>query len=679
MFPTSRLLSLVCSFLCLLIMVTLLFGCGGAGGASNAFGNGPAPSPGPSPAPAPAPAPPPSSSPSPPPSAAPTVSITANPAAVVSGQASVLTVTSANATGVVVTNDQDSTTFPLPSSGGTVTVNPKVTTTYTAVATGSNGQSASATTAVTVSAPTPTVSITANPAAIVSGQASTLTVSATNAASVVVSNDQNSTTFSLPPGGGTGAVNPAVTTTYTAVATGADGHTATATVQVTVSPGIGAVNHVLIMFQENRSFDEYFWKMTDYRQRNGIAINSSDGKIRDGSSASAKWLTSNISPATGHAVMPYHTGSVCTEDLTPDWAESHKEMDVNNPAAAGPGSPMNGFVSVAFGLSQFYGVLADQDGHRAMGYFDDTDFPYYYFIASNFAIGDMFFSPVPSRTSANRLYIHAATSQGKVHPDTTVVTQLTAKTIWRELDDAGISWKIYISDWGINNFTFLQFFTDFNSRAAHVVSIDQYFTDVSQGTLPAVAFIETGMHTGRDEHPTNNPGPGQPVPTSLAINVQAGAFWTAKIINALMDSPASWKDSVFFWTFDEGGGAMEHVPPISVPSPDGIKPNDFDTTKDCFNQPCSNFDFNITGFRVPNFIVSPFAKKNYVSHTPMDYTAILKFIETRWNLTPLTKRDAAMPDMTEFFDFAGAPWATPPSASTRPPQPINGACDFTKE
>jgi phospholipase C len=289
------------------------------------------------------------------------------------------------------------------------------------VATGTGGQTASATTSVTVTAPAPTVSIAANPATIVSGQTSTLTVTATNAASVVVSNDQSSTTFSLPPGGGTEAVNPAVTTTYTAVASALDGQTASATVQVKVTPGIDAVNHVLIMFQENRSFDEYFWKMTDYRLRNGIPINSSDGKIRDGSSASAKWLVSNISPATGHAVMPYHTGSVCTEDLTPDWAESHQEMNSHNPAAAGPGAPMDGFVSVAFGLSQFLGVLADKDGHRAMGYFDDTDFPYYYFMASNFAMGDMFFSPVPSRTSANRLYIHAATSQGKVHPDTTVV------------------------------------------------------------------------------------------------------------------------------------------------------------------------------------------------------------------------------------------------------------------
>lgn len=418
--------------------------------------------------------------------------------------------------------------------------------------------------------------------------------------------------------------------------------------------------------------------MTDYRQRNGIPINSSDGKIKDGSDPdAAKMATNNISPATGHAIAPYHTGSVCTEDLTPDWAESHKEMDLHDPASAGPGSPMNGFVNTAYFLGVFLQVLADNTGRRAMGYFDDNDLNYYYFMASQFAMGDMFFSPVASRTSANRLYIHAATSQGAVHPDTGTVSQLKAKTIWRALDEKGITWKIYISDWGINNFTFFQFFTDSNdpARRAQIVSIDEYFSDVANGTLPAVAFIETGMNTGRDEHPTNNPGPGEPVPLGHAIRVQTGAAWSAKLINALMNSP-SWKDSVFFWMMDEGGGAMDHVPPISVPSPDGIKPKDLVAAKDCFNQPCTNFDFNISGFRVPNFIVSPFARKNYVSHKPMDYTAILKFIETRWGLASLTARDAAMPDMTEFFDFAAAPWATPP---TPPAQNVNGVCDFSRE
>lgn len=434
------------------------------------------------------------------------------------------------------------------------------------------------------------------------------------------------------------------------------------------------------MMQENRSFDHYFGLMTQYRQKNNIPINSSDGKILDLSDPASQTVASrNISPATGQAIMPYHTGSVCTEDMSPDWLESHHEMDMNNPAGAGPGAPMDGFVSTAKNLGDSIGVLVDKDGHRAIGMFDDSQLNFYYATAANFAMSDAFYSPVPTRTSSNRLYIHAATSQGVVHADTSIPRQLTAKTIWRALDEHGIKWKIYLSDAPqSSNFTFFNFFTDSNdpNRRANIVPISQYFTDVQNGTLPQVAFIETGMHTGRDEHPTNNPGPEIPVPVAQAIDVQAGAAWSAQLINALMFSP-SWKDSVFFWFFDEGGGFFDHEPPISVPNPDGIKPVDLDPSKDCFGASCSSFDFNITGFRVPNFIVSPFSRKNFVSHTPMDYTAVLKFIETRFGLPALDNRDAAMPDMTEFFDFTnGGPWATPPA---RVDQRRDGACDFTKE
>ena len=84
-------------------------------------------------------------------------------------------------------------------------------------------------------------------------------------------------------------------------------------------------------------------------------------------------------------------------------------------------------------------------------------------------------------------------------------------------------------------------------------------------------------------------------------------------------------------------------------------------------------DFDRTGFRLPLLVISPFSKPHYVSHNAADYTAVLKFIETRYNLPSLTKRDAAQIDMTEFFDFAAVPWLTPP---TPPVQPTHGTCDY---
>ena len=199
------------------------------------------------------------------------------------------------------------------------------------------------------------------------------------------------------------------------------------------------------------------------------------------------------------------------------------------------------------------------------------------------------------------------------------------------------------------------------------MSINQFFTDAAAGQLPAVSFIETGLHDGLSEH-TSNFDPANPQQGEVPINVQVGAQFAAKVVNSVMQSP-SWTDSVIFFAHDEGGGFFDHVPPISVPSPDGIKPVDLTSTD-------VPGDFTLSASRVPNMVISPFAKKNFISHTPMDYTAYLHFIETRWSLPTLTARDAAMPDMNEFFDFTNKPWATPPSP---PPQNMAGVCDFTKQ
>jgi phospholipase C len=98
-----------------------------------------------------------------------------------------------------------------------------------------------------------------------------------------------------------------------------------------------------------------------------------------------------------------------------------------------------------------------------------------------------------------------------------------------------------------------------------------------------------------------------------------------------------------------------------------LKPGDI-----CSN-PGTNCSFNYTGFRVPVIVVSPFSKQNYVSHTVADFTAILKLIEARFGIQPLTKRDAAQIDMTEFFAFPNAPYITPPSLVT---QKTGTLCDF---
>lgn len=116
----------------------------------------------------------------------------------------------------------------------------------------------------------------------------------------------------------------------------------------------------------------------------------------------------------------------------------------------------------------------------------------------------------------------------------------------------------------------------------------------------------------------------------------------------------------------------DHVPPQATVNPDGIAPIDLQPGDICTSGTGANCDFNYTGFRIPMIVVSPFTKRNYVSHSVADYTAILKLIETRFDLPSLTKRDAAQIDMTEFFDFQNVPWATPPSP---PVQANSGTCN----
>ena len=148
---------------------------------------------------------------------------------------------------------------------------------------------------------------------------------------------------------------------------------------------------------------------------------------------------------------------------------------------------------------------------------------------------------------------------------------------------------------------------------------------------------------------------------------QHGAATAAKIINALIKS-ASWPDSALILTYDEGGGLYDHVRPAREIKPDSIAP------KLAAGSPG---DFNESGFRLPVIVFSPWVKPSFVSHTTRDYTSILRLIEDRFNVPPLTLRDANADDMMEFFDFSGAaPLLTPPIL---PPQPINGACDKTLE
>ncbi|HEX6501952.1 MAG TPA: alkaline phosphatase family protein [Terriglobales bacterium] len=611
-----------------------------------------------------------------------------------------------------------------------------------------------------------TVSLTASPQVVHPGGSTTLTVTATGAIQIIVTNNVDSTTQLIPPDGGSISVNPSKNTSYTATATG-DNQTVAAETLVVVSPGI--INHVLFMMQENRTFDSYFGMLNPYRKANNFE-KGDDGKLYDVDGIDDKLTKISNVNDEGRSFSLFKLTSTCIDDDSSAWLQSYGDVNrfdylVNRPIL------MDGFVHTAEGFAkhcnqtnqnggpncQGEGQFTDTAGKRAMGYYDQGFLNYYYWMASQFALSDRWFSPVSSESVPNRIAtISGGTTQGLVHDpgsEDGITQQLDIPTIFQELDNFHVTWKLYYSTtqdqclvtatgcpgpgFSINRFpatTFASFAysgnyvypkssvhptcvaptqdsgtavgdpkNSFCIDTTHVAPLTQLFTDMNSGKLPSFAWIEPG-YSNDDEHPGSNQ------------SILKGQLSTATLINALMAS-VSWQDSAFFFSYDEGGGPYDHVPPVpghtndnTDPSlgittdissiavnPDGFNPcvppnggpptlhcdvNPGDPARGIFPDPGANpgdapaqqgFAAQL-GFRLPNMIVSPYSRRHYVSHTPMDHTAVIKFVENRFigGGAHLTNRDAAQPDLSEFFDYQNVPWGVPPIPPAGVPVP-NGS------
>lgn len=494
----------------------------------------------------------------------------------------------------------------------------------------------------------------------------------------------------------------------------------------TTPAGISAVNHVIFMLQENRSFDTYFGMLNPYRVSRGWNIGD-DQKHYDVDGIENKLNKLYNEDDEGQSFYLFHTTSTCLDDMSSSWLESYGDVNrydftINRKIL------MDGYVHTAENFAKNHGGTGDFTdfvGRRAMAYYQDVDYTgqkpelnYYYYMASQFALSDRWFSPIASKTIPNRLAtMSGGTTEGYVFDPGSDdhAPQLTTRTIFQSLSEKGVSWKIYYSLTNSDGspsttFTYFNYANNFIHKdqnghwvldPKHIAPISQYYTDVANGTLPSYSFIETKYGDG-DEHP----GSGQ--------SILLGQQEVAQIINALMYSP-SWTDSVFFLAYDEAGGPYDHVPPVPGRTnintdPDlaplegdiGMIADNPDLYRPClspvqrYNNHCDlragnpgTHPYDVArlhgfagqlGFRVPNFIISPFSRRHYVGHLAMDHTAVLRFVEKRWNLAPLTWRDRYQPNLLDFFDFNGKPWATPPAKDQVPVPPGVGstchAADF---
>ena len=399
------------------------------------------------------------------------------------------------------------------------------------------------------------------------------------------------------------------------------------TESITVGSSVGGditqVKHIIFFVQANRSLDSHFGLLGAYRagKYTGTFNGNPLGKV----SLKAYNNMGNVSP--------YHFQTQCTESMSPSWNESQYVVD---------GGKMDRFMKVAGSTPS----TIDPHGTRAMGYYDAADLPYYYELATQYATSDTWFAPMLSDNNPNRMYLFAGTSFGHIRPDAPPSGGWTQPTIFRTLSQHGVSWRYYYQDSSI----FLSSFSDWNAYKGNVYNISSYYNDIKNpSSLPEVIFIERASITGLDEHPN--------------ANTQKGAADAANIINAFLESPI-YANSVFILTYDEAGGEYDHVPPFREVAPDNFPP--------MLKSGDMAGSFTTSGLRIPLIVISPWAKPHFISHVNRDSTAILKLIETRFNLPPLTKRDAAQSNMLEFFDFSRVQIPVPPSL---PAQPTSGTCN----
>jgi phospholipase C len=364
-----------------------------------------------------------------------------------------------------------------------------------------------------------------------------------------------------------------------------------------VPPAASPIKHLVVLMQENHTFDNYFGTYPG----------------ADGLPAGIKMPVDPKNPATGF-ITPWHIGNSTITDLSHNAPTFLEQFDKGK---------MDGFVSALNNRNQ--------DGRIAMGYYNGQDIPYYWNLAKNYVLFDHFFSSAKDGSFANHMFwVTASMPEAKRGQQLSTILAGTP-TIFDRLQAAGVSWKFYVENYDpkityrdqanhgnresqVIWVPLLNFdrFIDNPNLASHIVDLSQYYLDLQQGTLPAVAYI---VPSGASEHPPQSPSSGE-------RSVQ-------NLVQELMRS-SSWSSSAFLLLYDDWGGWYDHVVPPQV-------------------------DELGYGARVPALLISPFAKKGYIDSTQLDFTSVLKFIEANWNVLPLTARDASANNFLTAFDFSLAP------------------------
>lgn len=297
---------------------------------------------------------------------------------------------------------------------------------------------------------------------------------------------------------------------------------------------------------------------------------------------------------------------------------------------------------IEYNAGKMDGFLRSGNDIFSIGYYQEEDLTFFGAMARQYTTLDRYFCSFMGPTLPNRIFLHAA--QTDRIDDGAGICQL--ETIWDRLSKAGVSGRCYsgiLTLWG--------------SEYANVsYTYEDYLNDAAAGQLPAVSFVDTPAYNpaigGQDDHPF--------------ADIRNGDAFLSQTYQALVNSPC-WPNAVLIITFDEWRGFFDHVPPPRV-----VAPNTIDT--DLIDGRA------LLGFRVPTVIVSPFSAGSplspRVNSMTFDHTSVLKLIEWRWNLPPLTGRDASaeIGNLASVLDFANPRTQLPelPIVAGVGPSPCDG-------
>ena len=264
-------------------------------------------------------------------------------------------------------------------------------------------------------------------------------------------------------------------------------------------------------------------------------------------------------------------------------------------------------------------LKAGSNDDFCIGYYVQNDLPFLGKAAPDWTVCSNYFSAIMAPTYPNRIYLHSGVTD---RIDNSVFPPVTLPTIWDRLAAKGLDGRYYFTD-----FPFLALWGPKYTPLYR--TIDNFVSDCASGDLPHVGYVEPKFDsadagTSGDDHPLSD--------------IRAGEAFLNRIYNAVTTSPA-WKHTLLVVTFDEWGGFFEHVAPAEAPD---VDPR-----------------YRLRGFRVPCLLISPFARRSTIAGGLYDHTSILKMIETRWDLPPLSVRDANANDLADALDFSSSDLSAP--------------------